>query len=228
MNTVRCTASALVIRSLPLANPSTDTGKRMVRGQIAQTHGVSWDQKWLYVDAPQGRGWCARAHLKEAVPFEVNVKVITPTPAWPKVPRGLDEIQRLFGTPGNAMASAGRVSLPAPLKLGWSEQRIEGFACHKLLEDVFTSAFKQIHERGFWPLLKSFDGCYNDRSARGLAKKSTHAWGIAVDLNAATNQLGAKPTMDPRIVAIFRDHGFLWGGMWARPDGMHFQYATGY
>jgi len=31
--------------------------------------------------------------------------------------------------------------------------------------------------------------------------------------------------MDPRIVDAFRRHGFAWGGTWARPDGMHFEWA---
>lgn len=60
------------------------------------------------------------------------------------------------------------------------------------------------------------------------AKLSTHAWGIGLDINVHENPLGKAPKMDARIVAIFRDHGFKWGGDWTRPDGMHFQYATGY
>jgi hypothetical protein len=231
---VRCTASALIIRSLPVTGLATDTGRRMVRGQVARAHGQSFDDGWLYVDAPQGRGWCSRQYLEELEAPKVISSPAIVTPAWPKVPSGLSEIQRLFGSPGNAMASAGRVHLPKPVKLGWADQTIIVFACHKLLEDVFTSFFSEIDRRGLLGCVEiarcvqTFDGCYNDRTVTNSQKVSTHAWGIAVDINAATNRLGARPQLNPDIVAIGRDHQLVWGGAWTRPDGMHFQYATNY
>jgi hypothetical protein len=54
---------------------------------------------------------------------------------------------------------------------------------------------------------------------------SMHAWGLAIDFNTRDNALGASPTMDPRMVAVFERWGFAWGGRWARPDGMHFELA---
>jgi hypothetical protein len=32
--------------------------------------------------------------------------------------------------------------------------------------------------------------------------------------------------MDPRIVRIFQKWGFLWGGRFLTPDGMHFEYGS--
>jgi len=151
-------------------------------------------------------------------------------PLFLAVPTGLQGIRTTFGEPGAPAASAGRVALPEPLKLGWSEARVTRVACHALIEREFTAVFETIHARGLWYLLKSFDGIYNDRTARGSAKKSTHAWGIAVDLNAATNRMGTAGDMDSRVVSIFEQAGFQWGGRWpgASRDPMHFQYATGY
>lgn len=221
--TVQCTASALRIRSLPVVGTSTDTGKRLIHEQTAIAYGESLDSKWAYIDAPAGRGWCSTQYLDVLV----GPPVFT-SPAWPKVPTGYAEIVRIFGSPGSAPCSSGRVTLPASLKLGWADQTVSRVACHKLLEDVLTSVFNEIHRRGYWELIETFDGIYNDRTVTKSQKISIHSWGLGPDLNASTNRLGAKPTMDSRIIAIFQDHGFVWGGQWSRPDGMHFQYAKGY
>jgi hypothetical protein len=44
------------------------------------------------------------------------------------------------------------------------------------------------------------------------------------------NRFGRTPHQDPRIVKIFEQWGFAWGGDWLIPDGMHFEFvrfATG-
>jgi hypothetical protein len=56
-----------------------------------------------------------------------------------------------------------------------------------------------------------------------------HAFGAAIDLNAAANPLGEQGSMDSRVIEVFEHFGFFWGGRFhGRPDPMHFQYATGY
>jgi hypothetical protein len=102
------------------------------------------------------------------------------------------------------------------------------FNCHVLAQDNFQAAFNDVHQQGLWDLLEDFGGCFNVRTARGLKKSSTHSWGIAVDVAVKSNPLGAKPKLDLRVVSTFESYGFLWGGRWFRPDGMHFQLATGY
>jgi len=87
-------------------------------------------------------------------------------------------------------------------------------------------AMVTIAEAGLASKLKTFDGCFNVRLIRGSTSKwSTHTWGIAVDFNAATNPLGAVPSLHPGIVAAFQTEGFMWGGDFPRKDGMHFQYV---
>jgi hypothetical protein len=211
----KCTASALIIRSRPRIASETDTGLRLIRGQVALGYGESFDEEWVWLVGPAGEGWCSVSWLEPTDPAIVN--------AWPRRPHGLTEIRQVFGTEGNPQCSSGKVTLPAPIgTTRW-------FACHKLVAEVMQSAFDEIHRKDLWHLLKTWDGCYNKRKKTGTSTKwSTHSWGIAVDLNAATNGFGRVPTMDQRIVAIFKDHGFIWGGDWSRPDGMHFQYASGY
>jgi hypothetical protein len=69
-------------------------------------------------------------------------------------------------------------------------------------------------------------GCFNPRPLRGGAGElSRHAWGAAIDVNVAANQLGGPAHQDARLVRAFADHGLTWGGRWLRPDPQHFEWV---
>lgn len=220
---------ALILRSRPLIYLNTDTGRRLISGQTAAALGETFDKKWQFLVAPAGDGWASTTYLVD-VPAVVPSAPPQRIQQWPLVPKGYDGIIHLFGPPCKPVCEQGRVTLPAPLPLSWNRsQQIQRFSCHESLAPVFTSVFMEIHRRSYWPLLEDFGGCYNCREQRGLnAKPSTHSWGIGIDLNTIQNPLGTKPNMPVQIIHIFTDHGFTWGGVWSRPDGMHFQYATNY
>lgn len=58
---------------------------------------------------------------------------------------------------------------------------------------------------------------------------STHAWGIAIDLEAERYPLGSAARMPDDVVAVFHKAGFFYGGDFlARKDPMHFQFCTRY
>jgi hypothetical protein len=99
--------------------------------------------------------------------------------------------------------------------------------CHRVMVPQLMAALEEVHEAGLYGHFdpSQFDGCYMPRHilwdpTRGL---SMHAWGLAIDFNSRDNAFGARPQMDPRIVAIFEKWGFSWGGWWSTPDGMHFE-----
>lgn len=100
--------------------------------------------------------------------------------------------------------------------------------CNKLMVGPLEKAFRNLIARGHADELKAWDGCFNIRKKRGLGSPSIHSWALAVDINAAWNQLGKKPTFSAGFVKCFTDAGFDWGGDWAMPrtDGMHFQLKT--
>ncbi len=104
-----------------------------------------------------------------------------------------------------------------------------GFTCHRLVVPHFQGAFGKIVEKNLYTSLKTFDGCFNIRNMRGSGNWSTHAWGIAIDLDAPWNPFGQTSFgMREEVVQCFEDEGFVWGGRWRpRPDAMHFQYCTG-
>ena len=113
--------------------------------------------------------------------------------------------------------------VPEKLELGVIPKRLY---CNRAMIGPLTEAFTNIINRGLVGQLKTWDGCFNIRKKRGATSQSLHAWGIAIDINAAWNGFGKKPTMSPELVKCFTDTGmFDWGGTWSKPDGMHFQLS---
>ena len=101
--------------------------------------------------------------------------------------------------------------------------------CHRLLLPQLHAALSEIQRRGLSRLVDAGDygGCYVPRfidrdPSRAL---SMHAFGLAVDLNVSSNQLGTGGDMEPRVVEILDRWGFAWGGRWSPPDPMHFELA---
>ncbi len=102
--------------------------------------------------------------------------------------------------------------------------------CHRQFLEQLYAAMSEVQAAGLGDLIdpSQYGGCWVARHIDWNPTKpiSMHGWGLAVDLNVSTNQLGARPTMDPRIVEIFDRWGFVWGGRWNRPDGMHVELGA--
>lgn len=165
-----------------------------------------------------------------------SASVITP-------PRGLDQIVAKFGNVFDYIREdhtldplwQAEALQPAPLPfsvpLSWDKSRsVQRITCHKLLVQTCADIFLRIQSAGLQSQITSFGGCFAFRQQRTGAKLSTHAWGIALDLNPESNAQGTTGTMNAGVVAIFKEAGFTWGGEWqgSRRDPMHFQFCTGY
>jgi hypothetical protein len=98
--------------------------------------------------------------------------------------------------------------------------------CHRLVIPLVRGALAELVRRGLANEIHSFAGCYSPRFiARDPgAGISHHAWGVAIDINAPENPIGAEPTLDRRVVEVFERWGLTWGGRWLVPDGMHFEF----
>jgi hypothetical protein len=61
-------------------------------------------------------------------------------------------------------------------------------------------------------------GCWRPQLLRVArdGRLTRHAWGIAVAL---------KVTGDERLIRTMAEHGFIWGGGFARPNGAHFEWV---
>jgi hypothetical protein len=100
--------------------------------------------------------------------------------------------------------------------------------CHRLMVPQLRGALQEVQDAGLGGLLRTYDGCYVPRFiARNPDNSiSLHTWGIAIDMDAATNYRGIRGTMDIRIVEIFKRWGFEWGGDWRYTDPMHFELGA--
>lgn len=158
---------------------------------------------------------------------------------WP-ARRDTAAMNRLFGKPGSAQATAGRCELPFPFVIAWDvDQRIRRFSCNSVAAPVFTSIFaeaaKHYGEAAFRRLrLDRFGGCFADRKMRGSTTTvSTHAWGVAVDLDPERNQLSwskskASFARDEYLPFwnIVEAHGATSLGRARDYDWMHFQLCN--
>jgi len=101
--------------------------------------------------------------------------------------------------------------------------------CNRAIIPQLRGALAEIEREGLSRLIprRDYAGCYSSRfiNRNPEAGISHHAWGVAFDVNVSRNPFGRTPHQDPRVVAIFEQWGFTWGGRWLRPDGMHFEFV---
>lgn len=127
-----------------------------------------------------------------------------------------------FGDP-NAEKSMVLYDVPQLLEIGVIPKRIY---CNKALIKPLEKAFEYLIMSDCVRELKTWDGCFNIRAKKCSKSWSLHAWGLAVDVNAAWNGFGKKPVLSQDFVDCFVKNGFDWGGEWKTPDGMHFQLRS--
>ncbi len=99
-------------------------------------------------------------------------------------------------------------------------------ACNRDLIRPLTDAFNRLCFFKLDQYLLTYDGCLNIRSVRGRPDLiSAHAWGLAVDFNAATNRLGTAGDMRDDVAGCFTEMGWDWGKSFQRQDPQHFSYC---
>jgi len=149
------------------------------------------------------------------------------------VPSGLKEVKASFGHIAWEEAGGGRIIITNDwdkANIVMADLPVVGkHPIHKKLKVVFENTLHEINSKGLdgeiiqfatWsPRFKMHD------RTKGL---STHSWGIACDINWATNAPGRVGDINRDIVGVFEKHGFEWGGRWNSRDDMHFQYAKNY
>jgi hypothetical protein len=148
-----------------------------------------------------------------------------------------NEIVKKYGKPNETGEGyLTTILLPYPMKLAWDlDTKVSKMRCHKLAAEPFLNVFNDLlAEYGLNEIerlgIDLFGGCFNYRKMRGGTSWSTHAWGIAIDIDPARNKLKetaktarfARPEYQP-MIDIFYRHGFISLGIEENRDWMHFQ-----
>lgn len=146
---------------------------------------------------------------------------------------------RFYGTPGPDVERQ-LVNVIPPFQMYYDGKPVRAIRFHRKAADALRAALNEIWEHYGRDQSKidalgisKYAGAYNPRKVRGSATKwSNHAYGAAIDLNAAENGFGTgHGTMPQPVIDAFKRQGARWGGDYrGRTDPMHFEFcdATGY
>lgn len=147
-------------------------------------------------------------------------------------PRGLN------GEPDRKWEGENITKIAAPWKLvtAWDFADVNGIRIHRkcaaslsnVLHAIWVAADQDQQKINEWGM-NLYAGGYNFRLMRGSSRLSMHSWGCAVDFDSARNAFGdTTPHFAhiPAVLKAFSDEGWIWGGRWGKPDGMHWQAAV--
>lgn len=140
--------------------------------------------------------------------------IAVPDEAWMKANLIDVDLPELIGVPG--FPESGKIKF------------------HRKAAPHLQAAIAEIHQKGLIRKIRYFDGAWVPRTihAAGGGIYSTHAFGIALDINSRWNPLGRPPPpadqdgSTAELVPIFESHGFYWGGRFRMSEGGHFQYGV--
>ena len=154
-----------------------------------------------------------------------------------KPPSGLVEIKRVFGDPVFTLGSQDPYC-PYVVPREWNiahlasfdlaHPRIRRIYCHRLIGPIVQKVFYEIKSAGLASEISTCGCLCRRKKVASSTQMSVHSWGIALDVNQATNQYDSNGDMHPQVVEIFTRNGFEWGGTWRTKDPMHFQYCNDY
>jgi hypothetical protein len=169
-----------------------------------------------------------------ALPRNRTVRIATPS-AGGRPSRGG------IARPAELKARFGEFAVGVPygedwirIEPGWLERNVVErsapilgkVTCNRRFFAPLRAALGELERRGLSRLVDRADyaGCYAPRRIPGSGSLSLHAWGLAIDLNAARNPQFGASRHDPRLVRAMERAGFVWGGRWpTAPDPMHFE-----
>ena len=127
------------------------------------------------------------------------------------------------------------IPCPWPLVTAWNGGTVKSIRIHRhcaeslsaVLDAIWKAAAGDLEIVRAWGM-HLYGGGYYFRPARGESWLSMHAYGCAVDFDPARNGWkNPRPNFAsvPAVLEAFAAEGWIWGGSWAKKDGMHWQAA---
>ena len=159
----------------------------------------------------------------------------------PSVPSGYNAIVATFGQPCNSKVNDNRTywttdddgtsyALYYHYKLGGYGRYYGGSGSTARSSNLNNDVRGHIRNNHLTGHVRSGVWGYNCRYVSGTRKYSTHAWGIAVDINARYEHVGSAHhhchTVTAPLADVWKGHRWYHGVNFG--DCMHFQYATNY
>lgn len=146
------------------------------------------------------------------------------------------EMVAKYGVPNQSGTYLASAPMPFPLIIAWDTSvKVTRIRCHKLEVQNVVMIFQDILDAYGLEKIQAlginlFGGCFNYRQMRGGSSWSRHAWGTAIDLDPARNQMNetkktarfARPEYK-KMIDIFESHGWLSLGRLRNYDWMHFE-----
>jgi hypothetical protein len=158
---------------------------------------------------------------------------------YPPVPSGYSQIVSVFGQPCNGLVNDNRTNWVAKdnkysypvyyhYKLGGWGTHYGGHGRYDMSSNLNQDVRGHIRNDHLAVYVTHGIYGYNCRRISGSSKWSTHAWGIAVDINSAANPYPTSNCqgMPSGLIRDWTDHGWKHGKSFS--DCMHFQYAINY
>lgn len=153
-----------------------------------------------------------KKHLRRMMP--------SPHP-WPSSDE--KSLRKFYGPPGEQHL----VNLPVGgLPVYYQGTRCKTIRCHEKVADSLLRVLQSLRGDSA-KVMQRYGGCFNLRTMRGGTSLSTHAWGIAIDLDPALNgnkvhwPMQAKMPLD--VMEAFSREGWLSAGAFWSRDAMHAQ-----
>ena len=155
-----------------------------------------------------------------------------PANTWPKDTQAARNA--FYGDPAKNQIASQLVPVVPPFAMYYDGKRVKAIQFHRRAAPALLAALNEIwdycgHDQRKIDAagVSRYAGAYNHRKVRGSDTKwSNHAYGAAIDLNAAENGLYAKGNMPQFVIDAFCRQGAMWGGWYkGRLDPMHFEFV---
>ena len=116
---------------------------------------------------------------------------------------------------------------------GWVDEHVTAaevpllgtVTCHRDAIAPLRAAMEELERRGEADLVDPslYGGCWAPRFQDVTGPLSTHAWGVAIDLDPAGLPQDSDAEPPAVLVEVMAEHGFTNGAGWLLPDPMHFE-----